>query len=155
MLYQGEHRQAEESNRYLWDEMARVHIRAYKEVQLLRDGAEILDDIELGEVGDVDGKRLLHLQCHTGRRRRRGRIGLRPNGRHHHQDRHNRSPQYSLRQHRCPLQQPHCRPSTVNGPPTAGQSPSRCGSIRYPNPGTVTILSSAPGFASRSLFRKR
>ncbi len=61
-----EHLQAEESNRLLWDEMARVHIRAYKEVQLLRDGAEILDEIELREVGNVAGKRLLHLQCHIG-----------------------------------------------------------------------------------------
>jgi len=60
------HHSAEESNRALWDEVARVHVRAYKEVQLLRDGAEILDEIELREVGDVRGKRLLHLQCHIG-----------------------------------------------------------------------------------------
>lgn len=61
-----QHRQAEESNRRLWDEMARVHIRAYREVQLLRDGEEILDAIELREVGNVEGKRILHLQCHIG-----------------------------------------------------------------------------------------
>jgi len=60
------HRQAEEANRALWDEMARVHIRAYTEVQLLQDGQEILDEIELREVGDVRDKRLLHLQCHIG-----------------------------------------------------------------------------------------
>lgn len=61
-----QHDHAEESNRLLWDEMARVHIRAYTEVQLLRDGVEILDEIELREVGEVRGKRLLHLQCHIG-----------------------------------------------------------------------------------------
>lgn len=66
MTDRDQHRQAEEANRLLWDEKARVHIRAYKEVQLLRDGAEILDEIELREVGDVAGKRLLHLQCHIG-----------------------------------------------------------------------------------------
>ncbi len=60
------HRQAEDANRVLWDEMARVHVRAYKEVQLLREGKEILDEIELREVGDVKGRRLLHLQCHIG-----------------------------------------------------------------------------------------
>ncbi|MFP3898390.1 MAG: class I SAM-dependent methyltransferase [Dehalococcoidia bacterium] len=60
------HKQAEDSNRVLWDEMARVHFRAYKEVEILRDVKEVLDGIELREVGDVDGKRLLHLQCHIG-----------------------------------------------------------------------------------------
>ncbi len=61
-----EQRQAEESNRLLWDEMARIHVRAYKEVELLRTGHEILDEIELREVGEVAEKRLLHLQCHIG-----------------------------------------------------------------------------------------
>lgn len=60
------HRQAEDANRILWDEMARVHVRAYKEVRLLRDGKEILDEIELREIGEVGGRRLLHLQCHIG-----------------------------------------------------------------------------------------
>jgi len=58
--------QAEESNRALWDEMARVHIGAYKEVELLRRGEEILDPVELRELGDVRGKTMLHLQCHIG-----------------------------------------------------------------------------------------
>jgi SAM-dependent methyltransferase len=58
--------QAEESNRALWDEMARVHIGAYKEVELLRRGEEILDPVELRELGDVGGKTMLHLQCHIG-----------------------------------------------------------------------------------------
>lgn len=59
-------RRAEESNRALWDEMAHVHVRAYPEVDLLRQGREILDATELHDIGDVRGKRLLHLQCHIG-----------------------------------------------------------------------------------------
>ena len=58
--------QAETSNRVLWDEMARVHIAAYAEVDLLRRGEEILDPVELRELGDVRGKTMLRLQCHTG-----------------------------------------------------------------------------------------
>ncbi|GAB4308592.1 MAG: hypothetical protein Kow0097_09250 [Candidatus Bipolaricaulota bacterium] len=59
-------RQAEEWNRRRWDEVARVHVGAYREVELLRTGQEVLDEIELREVGDVLGKRLLHLQGHIG-----------------------------------------------------------------------------------------
>ncbi len=60
------HREAEDANRLWWDNLARVHVRSYKEVQLLREGKEVLDEIELREVGDVRGKSLLHLQCHVG-----------------------------------------------------------------------------------------
>jgi SAM-dependent methyltransferase len=66
MTYGERYSEAEDANRTLWDEMARVHIRAYREVQLLRDNEEILDEIELREVGDVKGRSLLHLQCHIG-----------------------------------------------------------------------------------------
>jgi SAM-dependent methyltransferase len=58
--------QAEAANRRLWDELAPVHMAAYEEVRLLEDGEEVLDEIELAEVGDVRGKALLHLQCHIG-----------------------------------------------------------------------------------------
>lgn len=37
MTEREDHRQAEESNRLLWDEKALVHAHAYKDVQLLRD----------------------------------------------------------------------------------------------------------------------
>ena len=57
---------AEQRNQARWDEIAPVHLKAYKEVALLREGAEVLDEIELREVGDVAGKSLLHLQCHIG-----------------------------------------------------------------------------------------
>lgn len=57
---------AEQGNRALWDELAPVHARAYKEVDLLKKGEPVLDEIELREVGEVEGKTLLHLQCHIG-----------------------------------------------------------------------------------------
>ena len=60
------HHDAETQNRALWDEIAPVHLKAYKEVALLREGAEVLDEIELREIGDVRGKTMLHLQCHIG-----------------------------------------------------------------------------------------
>jgi SAM-dependent methyltransferase len=60
------HDEAETKNRALWDEIAPVHFDAYREVALLRQGAEILDEIELREIGDVRGRTMLHLQCHIG-----------------------------------------------------------------------------------------
>lgn len=56
----------EELNRQYWDELAPVHLKAYTEVQHLRDGGINLDPLELEELGDVGGKTLLHLQCHIG-----------------------------------------------------------------------------------------
>ena len=41
------HHDAEMKNQALWDEIAPVHLKAYKEVALLREGAEVLDEIEL------------------------------------------------------------------------------------------------------------
>ena len=61
-----DHHKAELLNQARWDETAPVHLKAYKEVALLREGCEVLDEIELREVGDVAGKSLLHLQCHIG-----------------------------------------------------------------------------------------
>ncbi len=58
--------EAERANQRLWDELAPVHFRAYREVQMLRAGQPVLDDIELDEIGDVQGRSLLHLQCHIG-----------------------------------------------------------------------------------------
>jgi len=63
---QHSHRDAEAKNRVLWDEIAPVHLASYKEVILLREGSEILDEIELREIGEVRGKTMLHLQCHIG-----------------------------------------------------------------------------------------
>jgi len=57
---------AEKGNQALWDEIAPIHARAYEEVELLRKGEIVLDEIELQEIGPVAGKTLLHLQCHIG-----------------------------------------------------------------------------------------
>jgi SAM-dependent methyltransferase len=56
----------EQSNQALWDEIAPVHARAYEEMTLLREGGIALDEIELREIGEVSGKKMLHLQCHIG-----------------------------------------------------------------------------------------
>ena len=60
------HHEAELKNRAMWDEIAPVHLKAYNEVALLREGKEVLDEIELREVGPVNGKTMLHLQSHIG-----------------------------------------------------------------------------------------
>lgn len=57
--------EAEEGNQRHWDELADVHRRSYNLDPLL-SGKHVLDDIQLNEVGDVEGKSLLHLQCHIG-----------------------------------------------------------------------------------------
>ena len=56
----------EKSNQELWDELAEVHFKAYREVETLRAGGVCLDEIELADLGDVRGRSLLHLQCHIG-----------------------------------------------------------------------------------------
>lgn len=57
-----------EINRALWDELVGVHVRAPDSYDLdsFRAGRNTLRSIELEEMGDVRGKRLLHLQCHFG-----------------------------------------------------------------------------------------
>lgn len=56
-------------NRLNWDERTGIHLRdttgAYMIDRFLA-GADTLFPIESEEIGDVTGKRLLHLQCHIG-----------------------------------------------------------------------------------------
>ena len=58
-----------EANRRRWDEVVGIHTKsttgAYRLAEF-RNGAEVLAPIEAAEIGDVIGKRLLHLQCHFG-----------------------------------------------------------------------------------------
>jgi SAM-dependent methyltransferase len=55
------------ANRRLWDARTPVHVASdFYDVDGFRAGATSLHDLERGEVGDVRGKRLLHLQCHFG-----------------------------------------------------------------------------------------
>ena len=60
------HEQAEKINQQRWDEIAPVHEESYESIKVLRDGGVPLDEIELTGVGDVTGKKMLHLQCHIG-----------------------------------------------------------------------------------------
>jgi 2-polyprenyl-3-methyl-5-hydroxy-6-metoxy-1,4-benzoquinol methylase len=57
-------------NRRSWDERATIHERDTTGGYLLdrfRAGDDTLHTIEAAELGDVSGKRVLHLQCHIGR----------------------------------------------------------------------------------------
>ena len=58
-----------EINRQNWDERAAIHAReALGEiVACFRRGEDSLLAIERTELGDISGKRVLHLQCHFGR----------------------------------------------------------------------------------------
>ncbi len=55
------------ANRDLWNAMAEVHVRsAFYDVESFVAGRNSLTALELELLGDVVGKRLLHLQCHFG-----------------------------------------------------------------------------------------
>ncbi len=57
-------------NRRNWDERASIHARDATGDYMLarfRAGEDALHDIEAAELGDVSGRRVLHLQCHIGR----------------------------------------------------------------------------------------
>jgi SAM-dependent methyltransferase len=57
-------------NRRNWDERAGIHARDATGAYMLdrfRAGEDALHTIEAAELGDVCGKRVLHLQCHIGR----------------------------------------------------------------------------------------
>ena len=56
-------------NRVNWDDRAAIHLAdkagSYRVADFLA-GADVLHDIEHGELGDVAGRRIAHLQCHFG-----------------------------------------------------------------------------------------
>lgn len=56
-----------EKNRIAWNEMARVHFKhpGYRVKEFL-NGASTLHSIEVAELGDVNGKSMLHLCCQFG-----------------------------------------------------------------------------------------
>lgn len=56
-----------QANRRLWDEWAHINLKSqsYAHETFLR-GRNSLNGLEMSEVGSVQGKRLLHLQCHFG-----------------------------------------------------------------------------------------
>jgi 2-polyprenyl-3-methyl-5-hydroxy-6-metoxy-1,4-benzoquinol methylase len=58
-----------EVNRLNWDERAAIHARDTTGSYMLerfRAGEDALGAVEAGELGDITGKRILHLQCHIG-----------------------------------------------------------------------------------------
>jgi SAM-dependent methyltransferase len=55
------------ANRRLWDARTPIHVASeFYDVDGFRSGDTSLHSLEQEEVGDVTGKRLLHLQCHFG-----------------------------------------------------------------------------------------
>ena len=59
-----------EINQRNWDERAAIHARDTTRDYMLdrfRAGEDALHAIEAAELGDISGKRVLHLQCHIGR----------------------------------------------------------------------------------------
>lgn len=55
------------TNRKLWDDLTKIHFESeFYDVEGFKKGKSTLLKVELDEVGDVAGKRLLHLQCHFG-----------------------------------------------------------------------------------------
>lgn len=56
-----------ELNKQTWDQRVKTHVASeFYDVDGFLAGKSSLQEIELNELGDVDGKRLLHLQCHFG-----------------------------------------------------------------------------------------
>lgn len=56
-----------ELNRRLWDELTELHVEsASYGVNSFLSGGSTLGELEVSEVGSVDGKRLVHLMCHFG-----------------------------------------------------------------------------------------
>ena len=58
-----------DTNRRNWNDRAEIHVAnrtGFYGVDAVRAGDDTLHAIEDGEVGDVRGLRLCHLQCHFG-----------------------------------------------------------------------------------------
>ena len=54
-----------DTNRAHWDEIAPIHLKAYR-VDTLLSGVSLIDPIQKSEFYPIQGKSLLHLQCHIG-----------------------------------------------------------------------------------------
>lgn len=56
-----------EANKRIWNQRTAVHKdSSFYNLQGFKNGESVLTPIELNEVGDVKGKKMLHLQCHFG-----------------------------------------------------------------------------------------
>jgi len=55
------------TNQQSWDKRTKIHVRSeFYDVEGFLAGSSSLREIELSELDDVNGKKLLHLQCHFG-----------------------------------------------------------------------------------------
>ena len=55
------------ANKELWDKLAKIHHKSeFYDVEGFLKGRQTLDPIEIEELQDVSGKKLLHLMCHFG-----------------------------------------------------------------------------------------
>ena len=55
------------TNKHAWDQRTHLHLKSlFYDLQPFIDGKSSLNPIELAQVGNVQGKNLLHLQCHFG-----------------------------------------------------------------------------------------
>jgi len=56
-----------EHNRESWNELTILHAdSAFYDIDSFKDGKTSLNHIEIEELGDIKGKKILHLQCHFG-----------------------------------------------------------------------------------------
>jgi len=56
-----------QNNRQSWNELTALHAQSdFYDVAGFKRGASSLNAIELEELGDIKGKKILHLQCHFG-----------------------------------------------------------------------------------------
>ena len=56
-----------EANKHLWNQRTAVHKdSSFYDLAGFKAGKNVLTPIELNELGDVKGKKMLHLQCHFG-----------------------------------------------------------------------------------------
>jgi ubiquinone/menaquinone biosynthesis C-methylase UbiE len=56
-----------EYNRESWNELTTLHAESsFYDVEGFKNGKTSLNHIEIEELGDIKGKKLLHLQCHFG-----------------------------------------------------------------------------------------
>ncbi len=56
----------EKSNQELWDNRISNHMKSWYDIDNFKKRGSSLDGIQIKEVGNVNGKHLLHLQCNIG-----------------------------------------------------------------------------------------
>jgi SAM-dependent methyltransferase len=56
----------QQANSLSWNQRTKAHLVNWYRLDAFRQGQTTLDEIQLADVGDVGGKKLLHLQCNAG-----------------------------------------------------------------------------------------